>query len=152
MSSKIILSLALASVLTGCASVNMASKAESAQAKAFNAPSKGKAAVYIYRNGAFDGSSKKDIFINGKCLGESVANVFFYTELEANKTHKIETESEFSPNGIDLPTQPDATYFVRQYIKMGAFVPGANLEIVSEAQGKADIAPLEMAQPGQCGG
>ena len=152
MSSKIILSLALASALTGCASVNMASKEESSKAKAFNPPNKGHAAVYIYRNSNFGGSSKKDIFINGKCLGESVANVFFYTELEGNKTHRIETESEFSPNGIDLPTQPDATYFVRQYIKMGAFVPGANLEIVSEAQGKADITPLEMAQPGQCGG
>ena len=47
--------------------------------------------------------------------------------------------------------EPDKTYFVRQYIKMGAFVGGANLEIVPAEQGKADLAELEMAVPGKCG-
>jgi hypothetical protein len=33
---------------------------------------------------------------------------------------------------------------------MGVFVGGADLEQVSEAQGKADVAKLEMAQGGKC--
>lgn len=41
-------------------------------------------------------------------------------------------------------------YFVRQFIKLGAFVGGADLELVPEEQGKADVAKLEMAKPGTC--
>lgn len=141
----------LAAFLTGCASVNMASKEASAQAKTFQPPNAGNASLYVYRNSVFGAALKKDIMIDGKCLGETASKVFFYAEVEGGKTHRIETESEFSPNGIDLTTEPDKTYFVRQYIKMGAFVGGANLEIVPAEQGKADLAELDMAVPGNCG-
>ena len=124
---------------------------ESAKAKTFQPPSAGNAGLYVYRNSVFGAALKKDITIDGKCLGESASKVFFYTEVEGGKSHRIETESEFSPNGIDLTTEPDKTYFVRQYIKMGAFVGGANLEIVPAEQGKSDLAELEMAVPGKCG-
>jgi hypothetical protein len=76
--------------------------------------------------------------------------VFFYTEVEGDKTHKIDTESEFSPNTLELMVDAGKNYFIRQYIKMGAFVGGAGLEQVSEEQGKRDIAPLELAKAGTC--
>ena len=41
-------------------------------------------------------------------------------------------------------------YFVRQAIKMGVFVGGAKLESVDDATGKAEVAKLGMAVPGQC--
>ena len=37
-----------------------------------------------------------------------------------------------------------------QYIKLGAFVGGANLEQVSEQQGKEAVAKLKMATNGNC--
>ncbi|MEC5218823.1 uncharacterized protein YceK [Actimicrobium sp. GrIS 1.19] len=37
-------------LISGCASVDMASRAESIKAKEFNSPSQGNAGVYIYRN------------------------------------------------------------------------------------------------------
>lgn len=40
-------------------------------------------------------------------------------------------------------------YFVRQSIKTGAFVGGANLKEVSDEQGKADVAKLGLAQWGK---
>jgi len=142
--------LSSALILTGCASVNMAPPEASAKAKQFAAPGADKAGVYVYRNSAFGGALKKDIWIDGKCLGESAPNVFFYTEVEGGKTHKIDTESEFSPNTLELMFESGKNYFVRQYIKMGAFVGGAGVEQISEEQGKIDIAPLNMAAPGNC--
>jgi hypothetical protein len=146
----VFLSLAASLLFTGCASVNMASKEESEKAKAFNAPSAGNAGVYIYRNSFVGKALKKDIWVNGKCIGESAPDVFFYTEVEGGKTHKIETESEFSPNALELMVNAGKNYFVRQYIKFGAFVGGANLELMPEDQGKADVAKLELAKPGEC--
>ena len=152
MKSKIILSLAITSalVLSGCASVNMASKAESAKAKQFNQPSPGNAGLYVYRDSFVGKALKKDIWVNGGCLGESAPDVFFYTEVAGGKVHKIDTESEFSPNGLELLTEANKNYFVRQYIKMGVLVGGAGVELIPEQQGKQAVAKLEMAQPGQC--
>lgn len=146
--SLLVLSSAL--ILTGCASVNMAPPEASAKAKRFAPPSANNAGVYVYRNSAFGGALKKDIWIDGKCIGESAPNVFFYTEVEGGKKYKIDTESEFSPNSLEIMFEAGKNYFVRQYIKMGAFVGGAGVEQVSEEQGKTDIAPLNMAAPGNC--
>jgi hypothetical protein len=136
--------------VTGCASVNMAAKEESAKAKQFNQPSPGNAGVYVYRNSFVGKALKKDIWIDGKCVGESAPDVFFYTEVQGGKAHKIDTESEFSPNTLELMFEAGKNYFIRQYIKMGVFVGGAGLEQVPEEQGKKDIAQLEMAKPGKC--
>lgn len=135
---------------SGCASVDMASKADSVKAKEFNSPSQGSAGVYIYRDSFVGKALKKDVWINGKCVGESAPDVFFYTEVEGGKTHKIDTESEFSPNTLELMFEAGKNYFIRQFIKMGVFVGGAGLEQIPEEQGKIAVSKLEMAQPGKC--
>ncbi len=141
----------IAVLLVGCASVPMESKEASDKAKQFSAPTKGMAGVYVYRGGGPGTALKKDILIDGKCIGESAPNVFFYEEVAGNQEHTISTESEFSPNELKLNTLSDMLYFVRQYIKLGVFVGGANLEVVEEANGKKAIQELEMAQKGICG-
>jgi hypothetical protein len=146
--SLLILSASL--LMTGCASVNMAPKEESAKAKAFPQPSANKAGVYVYRNSFVGKALKKDVWIDGKCIGESAPDVFFFAEVDGGKTHKLDTESEFSPNTLELMFEAGKNYFVRQYIKMGVFVGGAGLEQVPEEQGKRDVAQLELAQPGSC--
>src|SRR4051812_22689161 len=93
-----VLTVAAALLMTGCASVDMAAKEESAKAKAFAAPSQGMAGVYVYRDSFAGKALKKDVWIDGKCLGQSAPDVFFYAEVEGGKKHKIDTESEFSPN------------------------------------------------------
>ena len=106
--------------------------------------------MYVYRNSFVGKALKKDIWIDGKCVGESAPDVFFHTEVQGGKTHKIDTESEFSPNTLELIFEAGKNYFIRQYIKMGVFVGGAGLEQVPEEQGKKDIGQLEMAEPGKC--
>lgn len=60
------------------------------------------------------------------------------------------TESEFSPNKLEMFFEAGKNYFIRQYIKLGAFVGGANLELVPEATGKEAVSKLDMAQSGKC--
>lgn len=145
-----VVTLTVTLLVSGCASVEMAPKVESAKAKEFNPPSPGNAGVYIYRNSFVGKALKKDIWIDGKCIGESAPDVFFYTEVEGGKSHKVDTESEFSPNTLELMFEAGKKHFIRQFIKMGAFVGGADLEQIPEEQGKIDVAKLEMAKSGKC--
>lgn len=142
--------LAGALLISGCASVEMASQADSAKAKQFSPPSKGNAGVYVYRDSFIGKALKKDVWIDGHCVGESAPDVFFYTEVEGGKTHKVDTQSEFSPNTLELMFEAGKNYFIRQFIKMGVFVGGAGLEQIPEEQGKQAVAKLEMAKPGKC--
>ena len=137
--------------LAGCASVPMADQSKSAQAKAFPTPAPGNAGLYVYRDSFGGKALKKDILVDGKCLGESADKVFFYEQVGGNANHTISTESEFSPNEIVVYMKAGVNYFIRQYIKMGVFVGGANLEVVNEDQGKAEVQNLGMAVNGQCG-
>ncbi len=137
--------------LSGCASVPTANQNETEKTKQFGAPSDGHAGIYIYRkNSAFGGALKKDVWIDGRCIGETAPGIFFYEEVTGSEDHKISTESEFSPNDLVLTTQTGKNYFVEQYIKMGAFVGGANVQAVDEVEGKTEVAKLEMAAKGNC--
>ena len=146
-------SIALAAgvcLLTGCASVSMESKEQSDSAKKFAQPSPGNAGLYIFRSGSLGGALKKDIWVDGKCIGESAPNVFFYEEVKGDKEVKVSTESEFSPNDLMVKVSAGVNYFIRQYIKLGVFVGGAALEAVSEDEGKKEVAKLELAKKGTC--
>lgn len=137
-------------LISGCASVPMESKEASVKAKQFNPPSAGNSGLYIYRDSFVGKALKKDIWLNGKCLGESAPDVFFYDEVKGDQEHKLSTESEFSPNDLVIQTMAGQNYFIRQYIKLGVFVGGANLELVSEDEAKKAISSLELAQKGTC--
>lgn len=104
----------------------------------------------MFRDSVVGGALKKDIWVDGECVGESAPNVFFYKEVEGDKEHTLATESEFSPNEIKLFTKAGDNYFVRQYIKMGLFVGGANLQVVDSASGQAALQRLKLAEGGKC--
>ena len=138
------------SLISGCTSVPMESSEKSDLAKQFNSPSEGKAGLYVYRSGSFGGALKKDVWLDGKCIGETAPNMFFYEEINGNSEHKVSTESEFSPNDLIVKTENGKNYFVSQYIKMGVFVGGAGVELVDEKKGKKEISKLDMAIKGTC--
>ncbi|MFZ7143113.1 DUF2846 domain-containing protein [Avibacterium avium] len=143
-----ILMLVSALVLTGCATVPMASDAQDIQAKQFNSPNKKISGLYIYRDSMFGGVLKKDLYIDDEFIGESAPNVYFYKTVKPGK-HKISTESEFGNNDLYITTQGGKNYFIRQYIRMGVFVGGANLEQVDEEKAKAVIKKLKLARSPQ---
>lgn len=137
-------------LFTGCASVKMESKEASEKARQFAQPTTGNAGLYAYRDSGMGGALKRAIWVDGKCVGTTAPNVFFYTEVVGGKDYVISTESEFSPNNLSLLLEAGKNYFIRQYIKMGLFVGGADLELVTEEQGKLAVAKLELATPGTC--
>lgn len=149
------LALACSAVLaaTGCANVPLASQEANQKAKTFAAPDEGKSGLYVYRDSFAGKALKKDVYIDGNCLGETADKVFFYTQVQGDKQHKVSTESEFSPNDLLLTMQAGKNYFVRQFIKIGVFVGGAGVEEVSEEEGKRVISKPEvkLAAEGQCG-
>lgn len=144
------LTILISFMFSGCATVPMVATQESETAKKFSAPSDSNAGLYIYRSGKFGGVLKKDVWVDGECIGETAPDMFFHLEVKGNMEHKISTESEFSPNDLLIYTDTGRNYFVRQYIKFGVFVGGANLELVDEEQGKKAIEKLNMAQKGYC--
>ena len=148
---KFLISIAVTTALiSGCTSVPMASKEKSDLAKQYNVPSDGKAGLYIYRSGVFGGALKKDVMLNGKCIGETAPNIFFYEEVIGDKEYKVSTESEFSANDLLVNAENGKNYFISQYMKMGLFVGGAGLELVDEEKGKKEVTELEMAKKGHC--
>ena len=88
--------------------------------------------------------------VDDKCIGQSAPDVFFYEDVKGNQEHKISTESEFSPNNLLVKAESGKNYFIRQYIKMGVFVGGADLELMQEEEGKKAVSELEMATKGTC--
>lgn len=138
------------SLFSGCATVPMEKAQKSDMAKTFNPPSEGNAALYIYRSGTFGGALKKTVWVDGKCIGETAPNVFFYVEVKGGAQHKVSTESEFSPNDLLVKTESGNNYFIRQYIKFGVFIGGAGLELVDEETGKNAVKQLKMAKKGNC--
>lgn len=148
---KKLLLLVLVSYLSvGCTSVPMESTNITNTAKSFAPPTNGNSALYIYRSGSFGGALKKDIWVDGKCIGESAPNVFFYEEVKGNVEHKISTESEFSPNDLVIKTQSGKNYFIQQYIKMGLFVGGAGVRVVDKIKGRNTVKKLGLAKKGKC--
>lgn len=137
----------LASTLfAGCASVPMASQAEDAAAKAFKAPADDKAGLYVFRDSNFGGAVKKIVSLDGMPLFQSAPKTYFYTEVLPGK-HTLSTESEFGDNALDFVAEGGKLQFFRNYIKMGVFVGGANLEAVSEEEGKKGVQESGLAAP-----
>ena len=147
---KICKLIVVSTLFAGCASVPMEGMEETLIAKKFNPPVEGNSGLYIYRNSFVGQALKKDVWVDGKCIGESAPYVFFYKEVEGDKSYKISTESEFSPNDLLIKVKSGIHYFIRQYIKLGVFVGGAGLELVDEEKGKKDVSKLDMATKGTC--
>ena len=134
----------------GCAQVPLQDSSASDAAKRFLAPEEGMAGLYIYRDSSIGGALKKDIWIDNECLGESAPNTFFYTLVSGDEPHILSTESEFSPNNLAITPTSGENYFIRQYIKMGVFVGGANLEQIEPEKGKLAVLKLNLAKNGSC--
>lgn len=76
-------------ITTGCASVNMAPENASKAAKGFSPPSKDMAGMYLYRDNSIVGSGlKKDIWIDGKCIGETARGSFSTKRLRVTESMK----------------------------------------------------------------
>jgi hypothetical protein len=141
----VVLAAFLFALVSGCASVPMASLEDDAIRKEFNAPTDGKAGLYIYRNSNFGGAIKKNIYVDQQFLGQTAPMVYHYVELDQGE-HIVTTESEFGNNDILLKAEAGVNYFVRAFMKMGLVVAGAGIEQVDEAEGKKGVLACKLAK------
>src|SRR5690349_15503534 len=65
------LTAAVLALLAACASVQMAAPARDDFAKEFAHPSKGKAALYVFRDGSMGSAIKMTLELDGALLGET---------------------------------------------------------------------------------
>lgn len=70
--------LAITLGLTGCARTVMDTPENDALAKQFLLPSKDESGIYIYRDSIFGAALKKNLYIDGKLIGESAPKTYFY--------------------------------------------------------------------------
>lgn len=130
-SKALIAAAILATFLSGCASVPTMHQTAALEAIHGNPP-EGQARIYIYRDDPLGQSLYKALYVDGKCLGETAPNTFFYADVEGDKDHFVSTESEFSPNHLFIHTKANEKYFIQQFLKMGVFVGGAALTQVDK--------------------
>ncbi len=133
-------------LLTGCASVPMGSIEDDLALKQFTLPAEDKAGLYIYRDSFVGQALKKTVSLDGQVIGETANEVYFYQAISPGQ-HTISTESEFSDNSLTFNAVVGKNYFAEQYIKMGVFVGGADLRLVSEIEGMKAVKECKLAKP-----
>lgn len=135
--------LAATALVTGCASVPMATPEQDAAAKSF-AVSAEKANVYIYRNETFGGAVKMPVVVDGKLAGDTVAKSYLKLEM-APGAHTIISKTENDAE-LKLDAIAGQNYFVWQEVKMGVWSARSNLSLVDAEKGKAGIAECKLIE------
>lgn len=130
------LSLVAMLVLSGCASVPMASKSDDAKAKLFS-PSADKAVVYIYRSESLGAAIKMPLLIDGQAVGDTASKTYLRREL-APGTHVIVSKTEVD-SSVSIDMQAGQTYYVWQEVKMGMFAARSALHVVDETKGRTEV-------------
>ena len=150
---KIGMLVLFSTLAAGCASVPLETAQINKVAKQFDPPSDGKAGLYIYRNTFYGGAAHTDVMVDGHCIGSSAPYVFFYEEVEGDKSYKVSTkfpweESPDPDNDLLIKVKSGMNYFFEQYLRM---LGGTGVELVDEEQGKEEVSKLDMATKGTCG-
>jgi hypothetical protein len=131
--------------LLGCASVRMASKEEDTALKEFKLPPPDRVGLYIFRNSFLGQALTRPLYVDGNLIGETANGVYFYVDLSPGK-HFISTESEFGKNSVVFEAEAGKNYFAEQYIKMGIFSGGSDVEMVDEKVGMQQVLECELAE------
>ena len=134
---------ALVVLLSGCASVPMASIERDNQAKTF-AVKPGLSNIYVYRNESMGAAVKMDVELDGKLIGQTVAKSYFALEVSPGK-HTLISKAE-NDSALDVNAEAGTNNFVWQEVKMGLIIARNKLQIVDEATGKAGIAESKLIE------
>ena len=134
---------ALALSLVGCASVNMGDAKQDAALKTFATP-KDTAGVYIYRNESMGAAIKMNVELDGRAIGQTVANTYLYKEVTPGKhTFTSKTENDSS---IEVDAKPGTLLYIWQEVKMGLFSARSKLQLVDQAVGQKGVQETKLAE------
>lgn len=108
------------------------------KAKTFSQPPSDRAGVYIYRDSMLGSALTKLVKIDDQIIGTTAPGMYFHIQAKPGK-RILSTQSEFSDNTLEVNLDGGKNYFIRNYIKLGVFVGGANLELADETEAKTAI-------------
>lgn len=113
-------------------------------AKEFARPSKGKAALYVFRSGSNGGAVKMSILLDGELLGETAAKTFHWVTIKPGK-HKLVGKAE-NESAVEFTAVSGQNVFVQQDVGTGILSAQNRLEVVDEQAGRAGVAECELAE------
>ncbi len=131
----------LVAMLTGCASVPMASLDQDAKAKDFT-PRPDKATLFIYRNETFGAAIPITVSVNDRTIGQTASKTYFRFNVNPGR-YKIKAHAE---NVAELSVDAIAgrNYFIWQEMKMGMWSARANLTQVDDSSGRAGVSESKL--------
>ena len=135
--------VALLALLSGCASVPMASSEADAQAKTF-ATKPGKANIYVYRHETMGAAIPMTVSLNGKVMGQTASKTYFLFEVDPGN-HEITSHTE-NVDTLRMVAAGGRNYFVWQEVKMGLGSARSQLRQVEEATARKDLAECKLIQ------
>jgi len=135
--------LVVVSLLTGCASVPMASIEHDTQAKTFAVESD-KANIYLFRNEFVGPAVKMDVVLDGKPVGQTVAKSYMKFELKPGQ-HTLISKAE-NDDVLNVNTEAGKNYFVWQEVKMGMLYARSLLHLSDEETGKAGVRECKLIE------
>jgi Protein of unknown function (DUF2846) len=100
----------------------------------------GQGRVFVYRDSTFGAAVTPDVLINGKVVGVSRANGFFYTDLPAGN-HKLSAGTEVE-RSLSFTLASGENKYVRSSMSFGVMVGRINFDLVNQAAGEAALADL----------
>ena len=131
------------SLLTGCASVPMASPEHDAQAKSF-AVQPGKSNIYLYRNESMGAAVKMDVVLDNNPVGKTVAKSYMKLEVSPGQ-HTIISKAE-NDDVLNINTEAGKNYFVWQEVKMGILYARNLMHLTDEQTGKAGVMECKLLE------
>ncbi|MFT6086273.1 MAG: hypothetical protein ACI9UD_001537 [Glaciecola sp.] len=132
---KIII-LTMFALLSGCASVPMASLEADQSAKQFNVDSN-KANIYLYRNESMGGAIAMPVALDGRIAGKTASKTYFYWSVEPGE-HEITSLTENTAR-IKVNAKAGQNHYIWQEVKMGMWTARSQLHEVVEDKGKQAV-------------
>lgn len=96
--------------------------------------------VFVYRDSSFGAALTPNVAINGKVVGVSRANGFFYTDLPAGN-YKLSAETEVE-RSLSFTLAAGEQKYVKASISFGLLVGRINFDLVNAAAGEQALQDL----------
>ena len=139
----LLLILAIASGISGCAYVPLADRDANRAAKTF-ATRSGLANIYIYRNESIGKAIAMPVLLDGVVIGETAKKTFILRQVHPGR-HTLISRTE-NDSRLDVVAVAGQNYFVWQEVKLGTMKANSKLQLVDEAVGKKAIKKCDLIE------
>ena len=136
--------LAALSVMSGCASVPMASDEKDGAAKTFSVQP-GKSNIYVYRNESIGAAVKMEVDLDTTQIASTAARTFLLLTVDPGR-HTISSHAE-NDDSLTVDAKPNKNYFVWQEVKMGMLYARNKLHLVDEQTGRGGVGECRLIEP-----